>query len=212
MMETNITIALNNKEDIENVELILKGENIQAPIVIVELRGSFQISFKAEYEYFELDDALALGFEDYELTADVGVGTQEIKMQIHRWQSFLPFDDWGQKTDRPPLDKTTYLVKKQDEGPTKFNPNVRVLFGEDERVYRINIAPGRYASSETRGYFLLDSFEDVSNEDINAQEDLIVGKLHESLSEAFWAGINRLESHVETEYEKYRRSKKKRRK
>ena len=196
MEETDITITLNNKEDVENIELIMKREQIEAPIVIVELGDSFQISFKADHEYYELDDALASGFDGYEFTAAVGVGQQEIKMQIHRGQSFLPSDDWGRKTDRTPLDETTYLVKKQDQSPTKFNPNVRVLFGGDERSYRINIASGRYASSETHGYFLLDSFEDISNEDIRVQEELIVGGLHKKPIEAFWAGINRLESHV----------------
>ena len=147
MIETQITILINRKSDIEQVKEKVIEANIRFPVYLLEYEDHYEIDFASDYEEWELDTVILSVFPDYEFTSSPGKGKKEIRLQISRYQSELSTDGRGRPIENP-LNETKYLVKKS-KNPTKgVKSVVKVLFHNDEKVYHVNIIPGIEKSPE----------------------------------------------------------------
>jgi hypothetical protein len=105
MIETEVSIVINRKSDIDLIEQKIIESKIQFPVYIREYEFSYQINFTSDYEEWELDTAILNLFPGYEFTTDLEKGRKEIRVQISRYQSDLCTDGWGRLLDNP-LDET----------------------------------------------------------------------------------------------------------
>lgn len=156
MIETEITITVNRKSDIEQVQQKIIENKIRFPVYIREFEYSYQINFTSDYEEWEMDTAILSCFPDYEYTTDLERGRKEIRIQIFRYQSELSTDGWGRPIENP-LNETKYLVKKSINKSEKFNPKIKVLFEDKEEYYYVNIVNGINKATDEKGFLLLDN-------------------------------------------------------
>lgn len=210
MLDISIDIRLNNKSDLVKVVDVLKHQYIDKPIYIVELSNSFQIIFDSEYEHFEIETEVANIYPGYEFVSDLDKGRREIKITIHRSKSPFSSDDWGRRFNSDSIETTTYLVRKSRIGNEKKeepNQTFRVLFGEIEKEYTVNIVPGINKSTEEKGFIIVKDSNDEKE-----KVKLLINQLFYDKSEAFWRGFNLLTEQVERDFDEYSKSLKRKRK
>lgn len=205
MIETEITITVNRKSDIEQVQQKIIENKIRFPVYIREFEYSYQINFTSDYEEWEMDTAILSCFPDYEYTTDLERGRKEIRIQIFRYQSELSTDGWGRPIENP-LNETKYLVKKSINKSEKFNPKIKVLFEDKEEYYYVNIVNGINKATDEKGFLLLDNFKS-KNEDDNAE--LLKDRLYQSPLEAFHSGFYKMQELVDTDFGLYLENKRK---
>jgi hypothetical protein len=205
MIETNITITVNRKPDIELIEQKIIQRKIQSPVYIREYEFSFQVSFTSDYEEWELDSAILNCFPEYEYTEDLERGRKEIRLIISRYQSELSTDDWGRPIENP-LNETKYLVKKSVKKAGKFNTKIKVLFEDREQFYFINIVNDINKKTQEQGFLLLNDFK-TNNEDNSAE--ILKDQLYKTSSEAFDSGLHRMSNVVDNDFSLYLENKKK---
>jgi len=205
MIETYITISVNRKTDIDQIQDIIIKNNIQFPIYFLEYGDSYQINFTSDYEEWELDSAILKCFPEYEYTTELGKGGKEIRIQISRHQSEFSTDGWGRRIENP-LNEKKYLIKKSANKIEKFNPEIKVLFENQEQYYYVNIIGGIDEANKKEGFLLLDDFK-VKNEDSNT--DFLKDRLHASPIEAFHHGYNKIQEIADTDFNLYLEKKKK---
>ena len=85
MIETEISITVNRKPDINLIEQKIIENKFQFPIYIREYEFSYQINFMSDYEEWELDTAILNSFPGYEFTKNLEKGRKEIRIQIMRY-------------------------------------------------------------------------------------------------------------------------------
>ncbi|WPY98360.1 hypothetical protein [Christiangramia sp. OXR-203] len=205
MIETQISILINRKSDIQVIKDCIIGSNIQFPVYICEYEENFTANFTSEYEEWELDKEILNSFPDYEFTENLEKGRKEIRLQISRHQSQLCTDGWGRPLENP-LNETKYLVKKSKPKTTKFNPRITVLFEEDERNYYVHIVNGINKSTNEKGFLLLNEFR---NRDVNDESEIFKDTLYKTPLEAFHYAQNKMEVIVDSDFEEYLKKKKK---
>ncbi len=198
MTETQISITVNRKNDIDLIKNIIIDSKFQFPIYILEFEFHYQIRFESECEEWELDTKITQHFPEFEFKTDLDKGRKEIRLQISRNQSSLATDSWGRPLEDP-LNETKYLVRKSSAKPERFNPNVQVLFNEDMQDYYINIIEAIRKQTGERGYLILDDFKS-ENEDF---EKAIKDTLYQSPYEAFEFGYYALQNVVSQDFEQY---------
>lgn len=204
-IETDITISVNRKSDIDLIKQTIISRKIEFPIYIFEYENHYQFNFTSDYAEWELDSAILECFPEYEFTSDLDRGRKEIRLQISRYQSEFSTNGWGRPIENP-LDETKYLIKKSNVKPEKFNPKVKVLFEEHEQDYFINIANGIEKTSGKKGFVLLNEFrsKDVTNETEISQD-----RLYDDPLEAFHSGYYKMQDSVNEDFKKYIENKKK---
>lgn len=211
MIETHISISVNRKTDIEVIKDILMRNKIDSPIYVAEYGEHFSIDFTSTYEQWELDKHICQSFPAYELSSDLPRGRKEIRLEISRNQSDLCTTDWGYRIENP-LNETKYLIKKSiekhDEVPVKFNPEIRVLFGSEEKTYYINIIPGINNATQEKGFLLLNEFKHEADPEIT---DFFPDTLYKTSVDAFHSGRDKIEDTVNKDYAEYLAIKKKER-
>lgn len=205
MIETEISITVNRKPDINLIEQKIIENKFQFPIYIREYEFSYQINFTSDYEEWELDTAILNSFPGYEFTKNLEKGRKEIRIQIMRYQSELSTDGWGRQIENP-LNETKYLVKTSASKPEKFSPKIKVLFEDKEEYYFINIVDGINKTTDEKGFLLLDDFK-TKNEDGNAE--ILKDKLYKYPQEAFQWGFYKISDVVENDFNIYLENKKK---
>ncbi len=205
MIETEISISVNRKTDIDIIEQKIIENKIQFPVYIREYEFSYQINFTSDYEQWELDTKILNSFPGYEFTKYLEKGRKEIRIQISRYQSELSTDGWGRPIENP-LDETKYLIKASVNKPEKFNPKVKVLFEDKAQHYFVNIVPGINKATEEKGFLLIDNFKS-KNEDDNAE--ILKDKLYKSPLEAFHYSSFKMAEVVEDDFRVYLENKKK---
>ncbi|MFC4685868.1 hypothetical protein ACFO4P_02855 [Epilithonimonas pallida] len=205
MIETDISITINRKSDINKIEEKIIENKIRFPVYIREYEFSYQINFTSDYEEWELDTAILDCFPEYEYTADLEKGRKEIRIQISRYQSEFSTDGWGRRIENP-LDETKYLVKKSAKKVEKFNPVIKVLFDDHEQYYYVNIVTGINKATEEQGFLLLDDFK-TKNEDDSAY--ILKDKLYKSPLEAFHSGYYKIHDLVDADFSVFQEDKKK---
>lgn len=204
MIETEITITVNRKPDIDVIEQKIIERRIQFPVYIREYEFSYQILFTSDYEEFELDTIILNSFPGYEFTEDLERGRKEIRLQISRYQSELSTDGWGRPIESP-LNETKYLVKTSVDKPERFNPKIKVLFEDKEQYYFINIVNGINKTTQEKGFLLIDNFK-TKNEDDSAE--ILKDRLYKSPLEAFHSGYYKIAEIVESDFKLYLDNKK----
>lgn len=205
MIETEISITVNRKSDIDLIKQKIVENKFQFPIYIREYEFSYQINFTSDYEEWELDTAILDSFPGYEFTTDLEKGRKEIRIQIIRYQSELSTDGWGRRIENP-LNETKYLVKTSASKPEKFSPKIKVLFEDKEQYYFINIVDGINKATDEKGFLLLDDFK--TNNEAN-KADILKDKLYKSPMEAFQWGYSKMSEVVENDFSIYLENKKK---
>jgi hypothetical protein len=205
MIETDISITINRKSDIEQIEEKIIENKIRFPVYIREYEFSYQINFTSDYEEWELDTAILDCFPEYEYTTDLEKGRKEIRIQISRYQSEFSTDGWGRRIEDP-LDETKYLVKRSAKKVENFNTTIKVLFEDQEQYYYVNIVNGINKATEEKGFLLLDDFK-TKNEDNSA--DVLKDKLYKSPLEAFHSGYNKILDLVDADFSVFQDDKKK---
>jgi len=206
MIENEITITLNRISDLGKIEEILKRLKIQSPVFIIELEESVRINFSSDYEYYELNRAIEVEFDDYELTTEVGNGRKEIRIQFSRYQSPLSTDGWGRQLEDP-LDETFYLIKKSNKKSEKLNPRIKVLFEDIEQEFFINIVRGMRKDTEEKGFLVVESFDYLSSDE--SKEKPVYKRLYSTVRDAYWSGFQSLTGFVNEEFQEYLKAKKK---
>jgi len=199
MIETEITILINRKSDIEVVRREIVASKIQFPIYLLEYEEHYQLNFTSHYEEWELDSAILRCYPDYELTSELERGRKEIRIQFSRYQSDLSTDDWGRPIENP-LKETKYLVKRSNSKPVQFNPEIRVWFGADEQAYYINIVKGVNRRTDEKGFLLLNNFKKKNEGD---QVQIINDRLYQTPNEAFQGGIDKMKDLVNQDFQEY---------
>lgn len=112
MIETEISIIVNRKTDIDLIQQKIIENNFRFPVYVLEFEEGFQIKTTSDYEEWELDTLILNSFPEYEFTTDLEKGRKEIRLQISRYQSELSTDGWGRRIENP-LDETKYLIKNR---------------------------------------------------------------------------------------------------
>lgn len=212
MIETEVSILVNRKADIDRVKEKIIEANFWFPVYLLEFESHFQIDFTTDYPQWELDSAILNVFPDYEFTSSVGNGRKEIRLQISRYQSENSTDDWGRPIENP-LNETKYLIKKSkntQDTEAKFSPVVKVLFEADEKDYHVNIIPGIQKESERKperkGFLILNEFR--TNQP-NEGTDFFKDRLHDKPIDAFYAGYWKMQELVSQDFKQYQEGKKK---
>jgi len=205
MVETEVTVIITRKSDLQTIEQLIIERKIQFPVYIREFELNYQVSFTSDYEEWELDTAILHSFPGYEFTTELGKGQKEIRLQVSRYQSEFSTDGWGRPIENP-LNETKYLQKKAVNKLEKFNPKVKVLFENQEQYYFVNIVGGINKTTEEKGFLLLDSFKANVNID---EAGVLKDKLYMSPLEAFYAGCYRMSDIVERDFKLYIEEKKK---
>lgn len=205
MIETEISITVNRKSDIDLIEQKIVANKFQFPIYIREYEFSYQINFTSDYEEWELDTAILDSFPGYEFTTDLEKGRKEIRIQIIRYQSEFSTDGWGRRIENP-LNETKYLVKTSASKPEKFSLKIKVLFEDKEQYYFINIVDGINKTTDEKGFLLLDDFK--TNNEANKAE-ILKDKLYKSPMEAFQWVYSKMSEVVENDFSIYLENKKK---
>lgn len=205
MIETEITILVNRKSDIDLIKQKIIDSKIQFPIYILEYKNHYQINFVSDYEEYELESSILECFPEYEFTSDLERGRKEIRLQLSRYQSELSTDDWGRPIENP-LDEIKYLIKKSNGKPEKFNPEIKVLFEDKEQCYYINIVDGINQTSGEKGFLLLNEFK---TKNIGNGTDFFKDRLYKSLFEAFNSGCLKMQNVVNKDFANHIENRKK---
>ncbi|HUI33189.1 MAG TPA: hypothetical protein VLY84_06205 [Dysgonamonadaceae bacterium] len=204
MIETDISIIINRKSDIDLIEQKIIENNFRSPVYILEFEENFQIKTTSDYEEWELDNLILSSFPEYEFTTDLEKGRKEIRLQISRYQSELSTDGWGRRIENP-LDETKYLIKKSVQKSPKFNPTIKVLFGDEEQFYQVNIIDGINEATNEKGFLLLNEFKNNFNDDTIFFND----RLYKSKVEAFHFGFDKMRKLVDADFVIYLEDEKK---
>lgn len=205
MIETEITISINRKSDIDMIKKIIIDANISSPIYIYEYESHFNLSLTSDYEQWELDSAILEYFSGYEFTSELSNGKKEIRLQLSRYQSEFSTDDWGRPIDNP-LDETKYLIKKSNNKPEDFNPRVTVLFENEESYYYIHTVDGINRTTGEKGFLLLNNFQSI---ECDSNTEVLKDKLYASRLEAFYRGCDKMRPLVQNDFKEYLDKKKK---
>lgn len=205
MIETEITILINRKSDIDLIKNEIIRSKIQFPIYLFEFEDYYKLTFSSDYEEWELDTAILESFPNYEYTSDLEKGRKEIRLQISRYQSELSTDGWGRPIENP-LNETKYLIRKSKSRDERFNPNVKVLFENNERNYYINIINGIDKTSGKKGFLLLNEFK--TNER-NSEKEFFKDTLYSTPHEAFQFGFYKMQELVNEDFKQFEENKKK---
>lgn len=205
MITTEITILVNRKSDIGQIEQTIIDSHFQFPVMILEYEHHYQLNFTSNYEEWELDSAISECFPDYELTSYLGRGEKEIRLQISRYQSDLSFDNWGRPIPDP-LDETKYLVKKGINKPEKFCRKIRVLFEDKEQHYFVNWVGGINKTTDEKGLLLINDFK---NRNHSQKAEILKDRLYKSPHEVFDAGYIKMQELINHDYNNYINAKKK---
>ncbi|CAI8878874.1 hypothetical protein [Chryseobacterium sp. IT-36CA2] len=203
MIETEITITINRKSDIEQVEQKIINSKIQSPVFIRKYAHSYQIDFTSDYEQWELDTAILGAFPDYEYVTNLGGGRKEIRVQVSRYQSPYSTDGWGRQIETP-LNETKYLVKKSDKRFEEFSSTIRVLFGDEEQHYYVNTVPGLNKANDEQGVLLLNNFKTK-----NKDSEIFGDKLYRSEWDAFHSAYYKMQNVINADFVLYLEKKKK---
>ncbi|RLJ77381.1 hypothetical protein [Pedobacter alluvionis] len=205
MIETEITILVNRKSDISVVKNELVGCNVQFPIYLLEYENYYELNFTSNYEEWELDTAILRCFPDYTFVTDRERGQREIRIEVSRHQSEFATDGWGRPIENP-LHKTMYLVKRSNDTPTYFIPEVKVLFGDEERNYYLNIVSGTRRRTDEKGFLLLNLFK---NKHQGGEVEIFQDALYKTPSDAVQSGLYKMKELVNQDFEEYNQTKKK---
>lgn len=205
MIETEITILINRKSDIDMIKRIIIDAKILSPIYIYEYENHFQLTLTSDYEEWELDSAILACFSGYEFTSELDRGKKEIRLQLSRNQSGLSTDDWGRVIEDP-LDDTKYLIKKSNNKPEDFKPRITVMFEDKEVYYYIHTVDGRNRSTGEKGFLLLNNFQSAEY-DINTE--VLKDRLYKTRLEAFYWGCDKMKEQVHNDFKEYLAKKKK---
>ena len=205
MIETEISISINRKSDIDVIKKIIIDANISSPIYIYEYESHFNLALTSDYEQWELDSAILECFPEYEFTSELSNGKKEIRLQLSRYQSELSTDDWGRPIDNP-LDETKYLIKKSNNNPEDFNPRVTVMFEDEESYYYVHTVDGINRATGERGFLLLNNFQSM---ECDSNTEIFKDKLYTSRHEAFCWGCDKMRPLVQNDFKKYLEKKKK---
>lgn len=170
----------------------------------MEYENHYHIRITSDYEEWELDSAILECFPDYEFTTELDRGRKEIRLQLYRYQSPLSTDGWGRRIENP-LEETKYLIKKSNEEPERFNPEITVLFKNSEQYYHINIVKGVNKSTGENGFLLLNEFKTNKTESAEILQD----RLYRTPHEAFHSGFHKIHDLVNDDFQEYREKKKK---
>lgn len=205
MIETEITILVNIKSDIDLIRAKIIDREIQFPVFIFEYENHYQLNFISHYEEWELESAILECFSDYEFSSNLERGRKEVRLQLSRYQSELSIDDWGRQIENP-LDETKYLIKKSKDKPERFNPQIKVLFEDNERYYYVNIVKGINKASGEEGFLLLNEYK-IKND--GSKAEVLKDKLYISPQEAFSFGCFKMKECVSQDFNEYLENKKK---
>lgn len=205
MIETEITISINRKSDIDVIKKIIIDANISSPIYIYEYENHFNLALTSDYEQWELDSAILECFSEYEFTSELSNGKKEIRLQLSRYQSELSTDGWGRPIDNP-LDETKYLIKKSNNKPEDFNPRVTVMFEDEESYYYVHTVDGINRATGEKGFLLLNNFQSM---ECDSNTEHLKDKLYASRHEAFCWGCDKIRPLVQNDFKEYLDKKKK---
>jgi hypothetical protein len=205
MIETEVTILINRKSDLDLIKEKIIARKIQFPIYLFEYEHHFKLTFSSDYEQWELDTTILNSLPEYELTSDLEKGRKEIRLQISRYQSDLQTDGWGRPIEDP-INETKYLIRKSKNQTEKFKPNIKVLFENDERDYFINIVKKVDKNTGKEGFLLLNEFK--SNERYS-ETDFYKDRLYSTPLEAFQFGFYKIQDLVNEDFKHFEEDKKK---
>ncbi|RZJ47179.1 MAG: hypothetical protein EOO44_22410 [Flavobacterium sp.] len=132
-------------------------------------------------------------------------GRKEIRIQVFRYQDEYSTNGWGRPIENP-LNETKYLVRKSKNRAEKFRPSIKVLFGDKEQYYYVNIVNGINKANNEKGFLLVDNFRN-DNEDNSG--DILKDKLYPSALDAFHSGFGKLPEFVNSDFVSYLGNKKK---
>ncbi len=204
MIETEITIIVNRKSDIDQIKEKIIDQRIQSPVFIYEYDRHFELNFSSDYEQWEFDTAVCDSFPDYDFTSSVDNGGKEIRLKISRYQSEFCTDKWGRRIENP-LRETKYLIKKSNDTVEKLNPNIKVLFDSDEQDYYINIINGVNQRTKEKGFLIQNEFRKICSAD---EADFFTDKLYTTPSEAIHSSYYKIQELVNNDYKTFIKNKK----
>lgn len=204
MIETEITILINRKSDLDQIKRTIISRQFKVPVYILS-EDHYKINFVSDCEEWELDSEILKYYPGYEFTTDLERGRKEIRLQLLRYQSALSTDGWGRQIENP-LNETKYLVKKSNDKPMGFYPQITVLFEECEQHYYINIINGINKTSREKGFLLLNDFK---TKNAGNEAEIFKDKLYKSTLEAFQYGYFKMKELVNNDFKKYIEKKKK---
>ena len=205
MIETEITILVNRKSDISRVKNELVGCKVQFPVYLLEYENYYELNFTSDYEEWDLETAILRCFPDYIFVTDRERGRKEIRIELSRYQSEFATDGWGRRLENP-LHETMYLVKKSNSVPTYFIPEVKVLFGNEERSYYLNIVDGTRPSTDEKGFLLLNLLK-AKHE--GGEVEIFQDALYKTPSDAVQSGLYKMKDLVDQDFQEYIETKKK---
>ncbi|WP_131537877.1 hypothetical protein [Pedobacter nototheniae] len=203
MLQINLELILNDKDQIKLLLDTIKKYRIDNPVYIVELEECVSISVDSDYEQYELIKEFADHFEDYELVKDIESSREEILLIIKRNQSAFSTDGWGRRWNEDDIKSNSYLVKKRERKPSKApNSTFWVLFGEEIQEYKTYVVPGHIPETNQQGYLVV---RDDPKENPDTE---ILSSLLKTKTEGFWAAYQLKLPQIEKDYEDFKKQSK----
>ena len=205
MIETEVTLFINRKSDLDLIKGAVIAQKIPFPIYLFEYENHFKLTFVSDYEVREIDTAIVDSLPDYEFTEELVKGRKEIRLQISRYQSEYQTDGWGRPIEHP-LNETKYLIRKSKSQTEEFNPNIKVLFENEERDYFVHIVDGVDKNSGNKGFLILNEFK---SKELNSETEFFKDRLYSTPREAFQNGFYKMQDIVTKDFEQFEEDKKK---
>lgn len=199
MVETNLTINVNRKSDLELVKQTIKQNRVQYPIYIFEYEFHYQIRFTSDNEEWNLNTGIEEIMPEYRFVTELFSGGSEIRMQISRYQDPFSQDGWGRPIENS-INQTCYLVKRDEDKVEKYSPRVEVLFSGESNQYFIHIINGIDKSTDEKGFLIL---KDFMSKERQKNSEYFTDTLYADEIQAFQHGYYKLQEQVQQDFEKF---------
>lgn len=199
MVETNLTIIVNQKSDIEFIKQIVTQNRVHYPVYIFEYEFHYQIRFTSDNEEWNLNTVIEENMPDYNFVTELYGGSSEIRMQISRYQNPYSLDGWGGPIESS-VNQTCYLIKRGGEEVEKYSPAVEVLFLGESKQYFIHIINGINKATDEKGFLIS---KDFKNSERIKNSEFYADTLYRDEVEAFQHGYYKLQEEVQDDFAKF---------
>jgi hypothetical protein len=203
MLDISVEISLSEKSDIDVLKQIIVANHNESPVYIIELNDGYQVQYGMPYDTNDIQRGILINFPDYEFTEHPD-GRRKVRMVFSTRQSPFSTDDWGRALNTDYIEHTYYLVRKRSKENTSVsepNTTFKVLFGNTEKEYTVHVFPGINKVNNQEGFIVVKSPSEATQ-----KPDLLVNKLFNNSTEAFWGGHSQLAEQIEEEFALYQKS------
>lgn len=209
MLDFSIKIEVSEGEDFDILINAIKSLRLEKPVYILKTHDLYEVRYETDQNSESIEHFLTAQFPKYFVVEELGVGKHNVKLAVNVSQSPMSTDNWGRLLNTDPVTRIYYFLENED--PSTQNtvlPDIKVLFDEVEREYKIFVTPVTKRQDESQSGFIVTKLPFVEGQ----VPQLLSKYLFKDVVEAFYAGFSKLISEIEEDYSKFKIHKQKKRK